>query len=377
MLVKIFVSLSTVFWAAVFPAAAQDERELLLQFKSEFQNSVEGENIPGAAYAIVKDGRVIAKRTYGVRAKKDPQPVTTRTVFRVASVSKTFAADLAALLMAEGKFTLDTPVTQYVPELRFREAGFEKKLSVRHLLSHSAGFMPNSYDTMVEDGWPMDKILPRFKQLRPICRPGNCYGYQNVLFSLIQPVIEESTGSGYEMLLAERLFKPLDMHWASAGYQAFMNADDRAAPHVLTRSGLRQVRVSPDYYLMAPAAGVNASIEDMAKWLIAQMGYAPQVLPEQVLDAVTVKQIRTKRELYKRPWRPVLSNAHYGLGWRLYDADQGEIIMHGGAVAGFRSVIAFSKELNMGLVMLMNADTRLTEELAAGFWQAVFSSLPQ
>lgn len=177
--------------------------------------------IPGAAYAIVKDGKVIALRTMGSRAVDAELPVNSATVFRLASVSKTFGGEMAAILAAEGKFSLDARVLGYVPNLKFKTAGHASGLKVRHLLSHSAGITPNAYDNMLEDDWSLDKIIPYFAQLDAMCKPGECYGYQNILFSLVQPVIEQSTGEQYGALVSKRIMEPLDMNHSSVGWRRF------------------------------------------------------------------------------------------------------------------------------------------------------------
>lgn len=359
-------------------AGAEDNIEGLYRtFDQEFQKLTRENDIPGSAYAIIDGDHVLAVKTFGLQEKGGKDPVVRTTVFRLASVSKTFAADLAGVLMAEKKFSLDDPLLRYVPDLKFKDPGFAKQLQVRHILSHSAGLMPNAYDLMVEDGWTMDKIVPRFQQLKPMCKPGECYGYQNVLFSLIGPVIEQTTGADYGALVEERFFRPLGMKTASVGYEGFMQSADKAMPHILTRRGLIEGKPSPNYYTVAPAAGVNASIDDMSQWLIAQMGHRPEVLPAPVLSMVTTKQVQTRRELYKRQWKRHLTDAYYGLGWRLYEFPEGELVMHAGAVSGYRSLVSYSRDKDIGLVILMNADTRVIDELAAGFWTDALSGLPE
>lgn len=348
---------------------------LAQKFDAEFQKKVGDKEIPGAAYAMVKDGKVVALRTMGSRAVDAELPVNSATVFRLASVSKTFAGELAAILASEGKFSLDGRVLGYVPNLKFKDAGHASGLKVRHLLSHSAGITPNAYDNMLEDDWSLDKIIPYFNRLEAMCKPGDCYGYQNILFSLVQPVIEQSTGEQYGALVSKRILEPLDMHHSSVGLEAFLSTANRAEPHVFTRrSGWQRVLVEPNYYRVAPAAGVNASIEDMAKWLMAQMGYEEKVITQDLLKTVTSKEVRTTRELNRRSWRRHISDAYYGLGWRIYSFGDEDVVLHSGAVKGYRAFISYSKDLNVGLVMLMNAQTRVIDELSVSFWDDAFDA---
>lgn len=341
-----------------------------------FVEGMKDKKIPGAAYAVVKGGEVVELETYGIKAKGRAGKVDADTIFRLASVSKTFSASLAALLVKDGDLTWDTKVSPFVPAFQLKKKGHAEALELRHLMSHTVGLMPNSYDNMIEDGWDVPKIVPRFKRLNPMCSPGRCYGYQNVAFSLLEPMVEQSTNRQFEDLIDERLLKPLAMTSTTVGMNGYASALNKALPHRNTSRGWVRTKVKPNYYNVSPAAGVNASIKDMTMWLKAHMGYAPNVLPDEVLTTLREKQIRTKRELYKRQWRSYLSDAHYGYGWRIYNFDGHEVIMHAGGVAGFRSIISYSPELDTGHVMLMNAESRIIDDLTAQFWDNEFEQNP-
>lgn len=337
-----------------------------------FRTSMQGKKIPGAAYAIVEMGEPLKVGTFGTRAKGRKLPVTEDTVFRLASVSKTFSASLVAKLVEEGQLSLDTKVAPFVPLFQLKKKGHAEQIELSHLLSHTVGLTPNSYDNMIEDGWDLPKILPRFKRLSPLCAPGKCYGYQNIAFSLVEPIVEATVDNGFNSLMQERILTPLGMQTASIGMKGYLEKDDRAHPHVNTRRGWYRTKVKPHYYNVSPAAGVNASIKDMVKWVESYLGWYPEVISPGVIEMVTEKRVRTKRELYKRQWRPYLEDAHYGLGWRIYDFGEHEIVMHAGGVSGFRSIVSFSEEYGVGLVILMNAESRVIDDLTAQFWDTQF-----
>ncbi|WP_295803556.1 serine hydrolase [uncultured Microbulbifer sp.] len=337
------------------------------EFARYFKYLIKKQGIPGAAYVIVDHDKIVAMDTYGVRVKGKKEPVTLHTVFRLASVSKTFAASMAAVLEHEKKFNWGDKVVRYVPQLSFKTPALSMQLQVQHLLSHSSGLTPNAYDNYLEDNRPMSKILPMFSTIDPHCKPGKCYGYQNVLFSLIEDVIQKATGVPYSRQLKERFFTPLKMEDASLGWESFMAASNRAAPHVQTGRGWRPVKVEKEYYLAAPAAGVNASISDMAQWLKAQMGFYPDVLPPDVISDITTERVETQRHMRHRIWRDYIDHAGYGLGWRLYTVGDDRVIFHGGWVAGFRAAVAYSEQRKVGIVILMNAESRVISDLTANF----------
>ena len=344
-------------------------------YELAFKVGMKDKKIPGAAYAIIEMGEPLKIGVFGTRAKGKNLPVTADTVFRLASVSKTFSSSLTAMLIKEGQLSLDTKVLPFVPAFRFKKKGHTEKLQLRHLLSHTVGLTPNAYDNMIEDGWGLPKILPRFNRLSPVCAPGACYGYQNIAFSLVKPIVESTSDNSFETLIERRLLAPLGMKNASIGLDGYLEKADRAEPHVNTRRGWYKTKVKPNYYRLSPAAGINASISDMVKWVEGYLGWYPEVISPGVIDLVTEKRIRTKRELYKRQWRPYLADAHYGLGWRIYNFGDHEIIMHAGGVSGFRSIVSFSQELGIGLVILMNAESRIVDDLTAQFWDTQFKQL--
>ncbi|QFT55869.1 serine hydrolase [Microbulbifer sp. THAF38] len=353
--------------AVALPARAMDIDARAKEFDRYFRKMMAGKSIPGGAYVIVDGNRVVAMDTYGVRIRGKKGKVDRDTVFRLASVSKTFAGSMATILEHEERFKWDDKVINYVPDLSFKTPSLSRQLQVEHLLSHSSGLTPNAYDDYLESNKPLSKILPKFANIDPRCTPGKCYGYQNVLFSLIEDVIFQATGTTFAKQLKTRIFVPLKMQNASVGWESFMASNNRAAPHVQTGSGWRPVKVEKEYYFAAPAAGVNASISDMAQWLKAQMGYYPKVLSPAVIEDMTTERVSTQRHMRHRIWRDYLTHAGYGLGWRLYTIGDDRIIYHGGWVAGFRAAVAYSEKLKIGIAILMNAESRVISDMTANF----------
>ncbi|GAB4188137.1 MAG: hypothetical protein Tsb002_14190 [Wenzhouxiangellaceae bacterium] len=347
----------------------------LQQFADDFHHIAVEDNIPGAAYAVVNRDRLLAVDTYGYARRDLGQTISPDTLFRVASVSKTFAAGLTALLVADGQLSWDEPVTRYASD--FRIQGPTEAIQLRHLLSHSTGLPAYAYDNFIEEGLPFADIVEKFTQLSPICQPGECYTYQNSAFSLIQPALENVTATRYAELMRQRIFEPLDMRTASVGYDAFVANSDHAQPHVKRKGNWQQTLVLPNYYRVAPAAGVNASILDLSKWLMAQLGSHPEVISPEIIASVTRPQVRTSRDLRRKRWRDHLQNAHYGLGWRVYDFDGHRLIYHGGWVSGFRTDVAYAPDFGIGLAVAMNAEGSTVTELTTRFWATALPALSQ
>ncbi len=348
-----------------WPASAHDQ-QIADQYAEWFKAEFMLENLVGGAFAVVSREGILRIGSFGYTDTSHRQAVNPDTVFRIASVSKTFAAGLTALLVADGSLAWTDPVNRYVPGFRIK--GDASKIRIEDLLGQSSGLISHAYDNLIEDGVPTEQIYQRLAELPYSCVPGNCYTYQNSVFSLIQPVVEKVTASSYESLVEQRIFKPLDMHTASVGFEPFVANTNRAQPHVKGKSRWLTVEVLPNYYRVAPAAGVNASITDMAKWLQAQLSDASVFAPE-ARHALVEPRVRTPRELRRREWDKLLTDAYYGLGWRVYQLGDRRIAYHSGWVSGYRADIAYSPVDGLGITVLLNAESSSINRLTTQFWQ--------
>jgi beta-lactamase class C len=362
--------------APVFPSSDTQlaaEQELASRFAAYFSSQFTKTGITGAAFAVASPEGTVRIGTAGYTDTSQSRHIDENTTFRVASVSKTFAAGLTALLIRDGNFSWEDPVTTYVPG--FRINGDTAKVQIQHVLGQSTGLIPHAYDNLIEDGVSIERIQEQYRNLAYICSPGECYSYQNSIFSLIQPVIENTTRQSYADLMQDRIFRPLDMRTASVGYGPFINNPNHASPHVKSRDRWKTVTVKPNYYRVAPAAGVNASVADMGKWLTAQMGGNPAVIDPDAVAWLTRPRVKTVRDTQRKFWRDMVSDAHYGLGWRVYQLGSHEIIYHSGWVSGYRADIAWSEEHKIGIAILMNVEDNSISELTTTFWQMAFDML--
>lgn len=350
------------------PLAASDKYlAIATDYEIFFRQFIKDQDYPAAAFVIVNREQILHITTVGHTTSARKQPINTDTTFRLASVSKPFAAEVVGLLVEEGALDWEDPVTRYLPA--FKVHGDTANIRIRHLLGQSTGLMPHAYDNLLEDGKSMDDIWAKMSSLSFICDPGQCYGYQNSIFSLVDPLVTKATTLPYATLVEQRIFKPLDMKTASLGYDAFVNNPNHAEPHARRKGRWQTVPVLPNYYRAAPAAGVNASILDMGKWLQAQLGNKPDVLSPELVGNLYQPRLRTGREMYRKAWKTMLSNAHYGLGWRVYQLGAEQLIYHGGWVSGFRADVAFSPQRDIGIAVLLNAESSGISELTTRFWQ--------
>ena len=351
--------------AAQSPSAqAPNKGERAAAFEAALDGAFATGDFVGLAVAVVHNGETTLLRTYGVAEAGGAEPITARTVFRVASLSKAFASSLAGLAIAEGRLSTDENAARFAPGFKLKGAA-EKFLTVGHVMSHRTGLPPYAYDNLLEEGAAVDDILPKYADLPLACSVGACYAYQNIAFDIIGRAVSSVYGRSFADLASESLFVPLGMTTASVGEEGLKASASYARPHRRSRlaSGRagpwRAVDVNPAYYRIPAAGGVNASILDMTQWLKAQMGARPDILPPQVLALIQAPRVETPSELARiRPVSDRYLGAQYGYGWRIYDYEGRTVITHSGTVDGYAAQIAFLPETKAGIVILANARAR-------------------
>jgi beta-lactamase class C len=352
------------------PSWAVSAEDWLKDYAKYVQGKAQKQNVPGYLFAFVEKGKPAKVVTYG-KTKRAGNAIEQDSVFRLASVSKTFTAMLVAKLVEQNRLDWRTSISTLAPSYGFTLAG-ANRLNLKHLIGQSSGFTPNAYDNLIEANYPIKRVLNMLADLKPLCTPGQCYTYQNTLFGVLGEYFDEQQSS-YAQELQREVLSPLGMATASVGSAALRSSDKWARPHVaIAKRKWRDVKVREDYYRYSPAAGVNASSKDMILWLRAMLGEMPQVISPQLIEKVTTPRVVTKRELYRRGWRKYLKSAHYGLGWRVYNFEGHKLNYHGGWVRGYRADIAFAPDQQVAYVMLMNAESNLINEFTAEFWHRYF-----
>jgi len=338
----------------------------LSDFVTWMESAIREKKIPGVALAVVSREGIMHMQTWGVRSIDSREAVHTDSVFRIASMSKTFAGASAALLVDQNYQSWDTLLTDLFPSMNLGTRRSSSRITLKHIVSHSTGLMPHSYSNLLDDGVSYDRIKPSFSKIPTVCQPGECYGYQNVVFSLIGDVVEQSTGESYEKFIYDQIFKPLGMITASVGMEAFLESDEATVPHRRSRGTWRTTSTNPAYYSVAPASGINASIFDMSMWVRANLGAFPEVFSADFLSQLHEPIIATPRGNYFNRWSG-LEKAYYATGWRVFDYKGQRVIHHGGGVRGYRSEMAFVPEANIGLVLLFNAESNLANDIVPAF----------
>ncbi|WP_291841924.1 serine hydrolase domain-containing protein [Maricaulis sp.] len=336
------------------PAAAQITFPYLEMLEARLDRALADRRVVGLVAAVIEGGEPVFYYTHGETAAGNGETVTPQTLFRAASVSKTFTGTLLGLLEADGLVDLSQPVPGDV--LRLQGA---RQPTLEEIASHRTGLPPNAYDLDLEAGQAPTRIRERLARVDLMCPVGDCYTYQNVAFSALESVVAQATGGDFASALRERLIEPLGLPAASVGTAALTASPSWARPH----SGWRRLTNRPGdptspYDSIPSASGLNLSLDDMVVWAQLQLGSRPG-LPDAVRSRIhapltdTLRETRRLGELRSR-----VEQTWYGLGWRIYDWEGRTLVLHSGYLSGYGAQIVLEPETGFAFVALWNSDNR-------------------
>ncbi len=349
-----------------------DIAEIITGYDSLLSAEILNTGTVGAAVAIVYKNQIAFLKCFGVKKAGTNDSIDQHTLFRLASVSKSITGVLAGMLASENIVSLDEKVTEYLPGFRLKTREATESITVCDLLRHTTGLTAHAYDDLVEQKIPLAKIMESLPLANIVSSPGQLYAYQNVMFSLYDTIVAAKTGKNYSNMLNEKIFGPFSMNDASTGFSAFKDNNNKALPHTGSDKYFRVTSLNDRYYNTLPAAGVNASISDMANFLLALLNDSLGSWNKNVEEMIFTPQIESiLARSYFSQWDPVESK-EYGIGWRLVGYKGRKVAYHGGFVKGYRAEVALCKEENAGIVFLSNSPCSIAAKAVPMFLNPLF-----
>ena len=316
-------------------------------------------NGPGMAIAIVKDGKAVFQKGYGVRQLGKPDAVDADTDFAIASNSKAFTAAALATLVDEKKLNWDDKVTKYLPDFQMYDPWVTSELTIRDLVSHRVGLDTFSGDLLwYETTYPEDEVLRRVRYLKPVSSFRTRYGYQNLMFIAAGRVVEKVSGKSWCEYVTEKILSPLGMTHTTCSIKSL--PENAAWPHNESGGTLRVLhRGNVDGAM--PAAGLNSSVSDLSKWIRTQLGRGKfegkQIFSEQQSWQMWQPNIMLPISEAAAKDNPTRHFNAYGMGWFMYDYYGRKIMNHSGGLDGFLSYTVLIPEENAGFVVLTNNES--------------------
>lgn len=317
-------------------------------------------NIPGLAIAIVKDGKVVTMKGYGVRDVETKAPVDENTLFMIASNSKLFTGTSLAQLEYNKRLSLDDKVSKYIKDYALYDKNSTDLVSLRDLLSHRIGTKTFQGDFIFWNGnLGRREIVRKMKLLKPTGIFRQSFGYCNSCFLTAGEAIPVVSGMPWEVYVYDSLLMPLGMtntHTLTQGMEQRPNA---SKPYTNQYTGLLTELPYDHVDNLGPAGSMVSNVNDMSKWLLMQLD-SGRVNGKRVIAWDVIRKTRDNNisvSSRKSMTYPVHYTG-YGLGVFMNDYAGKQVYYHTGGAFGFVSNTCFVPEANLGIVILTNNDNQ-------------------
>jgi CubicO group peptidase (beta-lactamase class C family) len=325
------------------------------------QKGLQDWQLPGLAVVIVKDGKIVLAKGYGVKNIETKEPVDANTLFFIASNSKLFTGTALAHLEQQGKLSLNDKISKYYPGFKLYDKNSSDMVSIRDMLTHRIGTKTFQGDfTFWNTTLSRDEIMNRMRLMKPGTPFRQDYGYCNSCFLTAGQIIPKVTGRQWEQYIADSILTPLQMNQSSPLSNNIQNrAKNIATPYTTNFSTSPQVVPYDMWDNLGPAASVVSNVNDLSHWLQFQLDSGryngKRIMPFSVLQKTRDMQIVTNSR--KSAAFPVHFRG-YGLGLFMSDYNGRQIYWHTGGAAGMVSNVCFVPEERLGIAILTNNDNQ-------------------
>ena len=357
MKIKLLFILFSFSYAAT-QAQTQPLESKIKEFNAYVEKSRDLFQVPGLSLTVVKDGKVIFKKGYGVQQLGTANNVDTQTLFGCGSTTKAMTATCMAMLVDEGKVKWDDPVINYLPDFQLYDPYVTRELKIRDLFTHNSGVGNADFLWSIMD-ISSDQILGKMKMVKPSYSLRSSFIYQNIFYLYAGKVIEKVSGQSWEEFIQKRIFQPLGM---TRTYPTLKMVKDpnQSFPHYWVDNKITVIeRTSAD--VVGPAGSVWSCADDMSKWALCMLDsskYAggrlvkastwTEMFKPQVM--VTASQFYPTAQLTKPNWTT------YGLGWFQQDYKGKKINYHTGSLAGETAIHGQLPDNKLAIYIFGNYD---------------------
>jgi CubicO group peptidase (beta-lactamase class C family) len=335
-------------------------------------------DVPGIAVCVIKDGKVIHSKGYGVRSLDTRQPVDENTLFGIASNSKAFTTAALGMLVDEGKLSWDDKVRKYIPEFKLYDPWVTEEFTIRDLLCHRSGmglgagdlmFFPDSSDFTIPD------ILHNLQFLKPVTSFRSQYAYDNNLYIVAGVVVERVSGMNWEDFIEKRIMAPLGMTHSAASYDRLRDSSDVIDGHAPVEGKVRVIARSRSKVDHA-AGGIYSSIADLSKWVLLHLQGGKYGADSVRLFSEAVWHERWAPQTILSVGGPGTYNTHfaaYAFGFVVNDVHGYKQVSHTGGLEGMVTQITMIPELGLGIIVLTNqqeglAFQAITNQIKDGYF---------
>lgn len=317
-------------------------------------------DVPGIAVAVVKDGKLIHEKGYGVASLNTKKKVDEHTRFAIASNSKAFTGAALGILVDSGKIKWTTLVTDIIPEFKLYAPYVTENFIIADLLTHRSGLGLGAGDLMFWPGMPdfsKQEIIHNLRYLKPVSQFRTKFDYDNLLYMVAGEVVARVSGMSWEDFVESHIMKPLGMNESATSYSRLQNKNNVIDPHAPVEGKVQVVAREMNETLNA-AGGIYSSVYDMSKWAIMQIndgrygdGLKYRLFSNKVHNDMWT--IHTVIPVGNRtPYNTQFSG--YGLGWFLSDEMGHKVATHTGGLLGMVTQVTLIPDMKLGIIVFTN-----------------------
>lgn len=313
--------------------------------------------VPGVAVSIVKDGKIVLSKGYGVRDPVTRAPMTKDTLFPIASMAKTFTSFTAGLLAEEGKVDLDQPIRNYVPFFGFRDAIGTTEISLRDLLSHRSGFRDVDFLGFFNPEMTRVELVGRLAHFDLASPIRTQFEYSNFGYAAAGHAIETVADVSWERYVQERVLKPLGMSRSTTRRKDPAEKDPNHIRGVVWWKGRyvpTELQIMPKW--ATPAGGIYSTAEDLTKWMLVHLS-GGKLGDKQIIRSETLQELHRTTMPVRFESDTDVFEVGYGLGWFTQFYRGEPLLTHGGNHWGVSTDLALLPRLGLGVAVLANQDS--------------------
>ncbi len=308
-------------------------------------------HLPGLAVGVVHDQELVYARGFGYADLRTRAPVTSRTLFRVASITKLFTATAIMQLRDAGKLALDDPVQKYLPWFSLQGQQPEwPAVTIRQLLTHTSGIPREAaFPYWTDHLFPTrDQVVARLPEQQMVYQPETRWKYSNLGMALLGEIVAAASGVSYAAYVTEHILRPLGME--ATVVEVTPTTPGLATGYLRHLEGQkREMAPFTDARGLVAAANMATNIEDMARFCSLQFRY-DDLSPQAVVKGSTL------REMHRVHWLRPDWQSGYGLGFSVRREGNRTLVGHGGWIAGYRSQVLLAPEEKVAAIVFLNTE---------------------
>lgn len=325
------------------------------KFDSYISASMPQWKVPGLSVAVVKDGKVVFQKGYGVTELGKTEPFTISTLAICASTTKAMTAVCMAMLVDEGKIKWEDKVSDVYPALKLKDAEATAQITIKDLFTHNTGL--GNADLLWVNRYSNDSIIHQMRHIEPAYSLRSSFTYQNLMYIVAGEVIHKISGKSWEEFITERLFRPLNMQHTHPLFSRLLPGEKRISMHNLYPDSVVRPIVYPPYEVGA-AGGVWSNAEDISKWMLFLLD-STKIVGKSLLKPQTYAEL-FKPQVIGEPYPTAAVVRHhwdtYGLGWFQHDFKGKMLQYHTGSLDGATAIIGLVPEENFGVYVFGNLE---------------------